>query len=335
MRKKAILWGYKYRNMRESWKLQMQWLVKALQEESYTVIKHKDFICQGLDNLPVYDFRKDICDIVIYNHCDISHIIGNVIPVKKNLFFKPTVPDKYHTTLDELGYGAYSSITYDKPDFESCNINNAIAFFRMKVKRWIQNRDTKFWDFENKETEVKENDYYLVLGQCGGDYVVTRQDFGIYFNKLEAVIRELARIGNRKIVVKLHPYTDGVDAKDDKFSQKIASNLRKIDSKVIVYLGKTNIHNFIEKAHSVYLANSGAGFEVMMHHKPIIAWGYPEYHWITYNLRHLCDLIRAIKVEDWFDAEKQDKFLYWYMEKYCYYNLKGARRRLKEILYGK
>lgn len=328
--KKVLFWPYRYKDMRESWKEQIIWLSQAFKEEGYQVLKHPNFICKGLE-CETYDYKRDsLLDIVIYNHADISHLTGNIAEAKKNLFFKPTVPTKYHTTLDELGYGPYSSLTYNKPDFESISDKKVKKFFDTKVIGWIKNKDNKFGD-NNKDEEVKGNNYYLVLGQCAGDEVVTRHDFGNYVNKLESVVKELKRVGNKQIIVKLHPYMDGVDAKDDKFSRQIAYRLVKLGADV--YIGKSNIHNFLEKAHSIYLANSGAGIEAMMHHKPIIAWGYPEYHHVTYDLRHLSDLIRAIKL-DWFDQEKQDKFLYYYTEKYCFYNLETARNKVREIIYG-
>jgi hypothetical protein len=251
--------------------------------------------------------------------------------VKQNWFFKPTVPDKLHSTLDILGYGPYSSITYKKPDFEDISQEDVDTFFSTQVEGWIKSKTCKWGNKLSKEKVIKESDYYLVLGQCGGDSVVTQYDFGHYFTKLEQVVKELTRVGNRPVVVKLHPYTDGEGANDTTFSVSIKQKLEAISPKVKVYLGKINIHSFIEKAYCVFLANSGAGFEVMMHHKPMITWGYPEYHWVTYDLRHLADIHMAIRL-DWFDKDKQDKFLYWYMEKYCFYNQETSDRRVQEML---
>ena len=171
-----------------------------------------------------------------------------------------------------------------------------------------------------------------MLGQCDGDEVVTRHDFGSYVTKLEQVVRELARVDpERDIVVKLHPYMDGEFAKDNVFSNSIKQKLSVISPKVRVYTGKSNIHNFIRNARCVLMANSGAGFEALMHHKPIIAWGFPEYHHVCYDLRHLASLMQAIKL-DWHDPKKSDQFLCWYMEKYCFYDLPSCERRVKELL---
>lgn len=330
--KKAIIWNYKYSDMKLSWYKQMNWVVKALQDEGYEVIKTPRFKCKGLENLRIYNSQIDNpADIVIYNHTDVSVLLGNEVKAKHNWFFKPTVPDKYHTTLDELGYGAYSSITYKKPDFENCDMKEVNQFFDTKVENWINKSSSKFYNFKSEEIEIQEKDYYLIIGQCGGDYTVTKQDFGSHFYKIELIVRELLRITNNKIVIKLHPYTDGEFAKDDKFSRKIAEKLCSINARISVYLGKGNIHKFIEKAKVVILSNSGAGFEVMMHSKPIIAWGFPEYRHITWELHHLCDLKRALDLK-WFNRELSDKFLYWYLTKYCFYDQQSAYKRVKELL---
>lgn len=330
---KAVIWGYKFKDMQESWCRQVLWMVNSLQKYGVIVRPHANFICKDLA-LPLYNHTRDHdADICIYNHTDESAIIGNVLKVKRNWFFKPTVPDEKHTTLDELGYGPYSSITYKKPDFENEGVRDVKKFFNTQVRDWVETRVTKWGArFRNETQEVEERDYHLVLGQCGGDEVVNKHDFGHYFMKMEQVVRELVRVdGQRWIVVKLHPYTDGTDATSTSFSENQKDRLKVISPIVKVYAGKTNIHNFLKHAHCVHLANSGAGFEAMMHHKPIIAWGFPEYHWVAYDLRHLAEMKNAIELR-WFDPKRQDKFLYWYMEKYCFYNQETSDRRVGELL---
>lgn len=323
---KAVLWNYRYPDMKKSWAKQMVWLSNSLKKYGVEV-KNRGILCDGL-NVDPYDCKIDNpSDICVYNHIDISDLVGNVLRVKKNWFFKPTVPDEVHTTLDELGYGPYSSISFDRPDFESVTIDPA---FPEKVKGWIE-KGTNKWSRAFQVEKIEKKDYWLVLGQCGGDSVNTRHDFGDYFTKLRQAVRELARVSNDDIIVKLHPYTDGKDATDTVFSDRLKKELEAIDPSVEVYSGKLGIHSFLPNCKAVILGNSGAGFEAMMHKKPIIAWGKPEYHWIAYDLRYLSDLIRAIKL-DWFDSAKQDKFLFWYLERYCFYDQETCDNRVKQLL---
>jgi len=330
---KAIIWGYRYTDMQVSWRQQMCWLVKAFQNNGVDVCVHRNVKCVGLENIPIWNPNADHVDICIYNHADISHLTGDILQVEHNWFFKPTIPDEYHTTIDELGFGPYSTITFKKPDYESVPEDLVADFFNTKVSNWVSHRKTKWGKyFKSTEEVIPYRDYYLLLGQCNGDEVVTRHDFGSYVTKLEQVIKELVRIDEvRDVVVKLHPYMDGEFAKDTVFSDSIKATLSKISPRVHVYTGKSNVHEFIKHCRCVILGNSGAGFEALMHHKPIISWGMPEYHWVTYDLRLLATLLQAIKL-DWFDVKKQDKFLYWYLEKYCYYNQETANSRVKEML---
>ena len=326
---KAVLWGYSYDDMKTNWRQQMLWLANALKKNGCEVVK-KDLKCEGLD-VREYDCKKDNpCDVVVYNHIDISNLNGNVVKADHTMFFKPTVPDEIHTSLDSIGYGPFSSISFDKPAFEKVDVKKVKAYFHTKVRSWVDKSITK-WGSCPDEVAIPYKDYWLVLGQCGGDSVNTRHDFGDYFTKLKQVVAELARISPRDIVVKLHPYMDGKDATDTVFSDKFKIDLEAMSPQIHAYTGKCRIHNFIAGCRAVILGNSGAGFETMMHHKPIIAWGKPEYHWVAYDLRYLADLCRAIKL-DWFDVEKQDKFLYWYTELYCYSDQKSCDRRVKELL---
>ena len=128
--KKTLFWPYKYPDMKETWRQQTIWIAKALEENGYQILKHPNFICDGL-NCDIYDWKKDkFLDIVIYNHADISHLTGDIAQSNCNLFLKPTVPTKYHATLDILGYGPFSSIAYYKPNFE-------FALFIYNLLWWI------------------------------------------------------------------------------------------------------------------------------------------------------------------------------------------------------
>jgi len=330
---KAVLWPYRFTHMRDTWRPQTVWIVDALKKCGVTVKRHPDFGCCGLEELPVYDPETDNpADIGIYNHANQSEIIGNVLKTSANWFMKPTVPDEYHTTLDTLGYGPFSFITYNPPPLERVKQENVNTFFRKEVAHWLEKRSTKWGkQFESKDAECPHEDYHLVIGQCGGDSVVTKMDFGHYFTKLGQICAELARVDTRPVVVKLHPYVDGKDGNTTAMTDYLKGKLEGIHTRVHVYGGRTNIHPFLDRARDVVLANSGAGFEAMMHHKPIIAWGFPEYHWVTYDLRHLCEMGFAISLK-WFDREQQDRYLYWYMRHYCFWNQPTAYRRVKELL---
>ena len=332
---KAVLWPYRFKNMHADWSRHLRWVTSALQKFGWTVVRHHELLCTGLEDLSVYNLYKDTdADLTIYNHADLGEIGESCLKSKMNWFLKPTVPDNLQCTLDTLGYGPYSSITFDKPGYLDVTNQELIEFFSTKVKTWVDSRVTKWVDaFKMEKVQIAQRDYVLVLGQCDGDTVVTRMSFGSHVRKLEQLVRALVTYTKSPIVVKLHPYMDGRQPKDDKFSATVQSVLEKINARVFVYRGQTSMHQFLPHAKVVLLENSGAGFEVMMHGKPIISWGWPEYHWVTYALKVLPELSKALDLA-WFNKEAQDKFLCWYMLKYCFFDAESGIRRVKELLKG-
>jgi len=339
----AIFWPFRYSvhttsehlgNLDYSWEPRFMWVAQALLSEGFEVLQHKDFICNLGEGVNAYEppFEKK-ADVIIYNHCESSEIEGRILDSKRTWFFKPTVPDAHQTTLDDLGYGSYSSITYEKPDFELSEKEKVDYFFETRVSEWIKSNGTK-WGTQYAPKEIEANDYILVLGQCGGDAVLTRQDFGSYFQKLDLIVRNILRSSDRDIIVKLHPWMNGRDWKEGDADHKAETvkDLENLSERVKVFGDFSSIHSFAEKCHCAFVGNSGAGFEVMMHNKPLISFCQPEYHWVTYDLRKSCDVRMSLQINDWFDEELSRKFLYWYMEEYCFYDQKTARLQVKRLL---
>ena len=104
----------------------MQWITTALHELGHEVQAHTKMNIELPHSKP-YD-RSDTCDIVIYNHATAPQIRGNVIKAKHTWFFKATIPETGYSTLDPLGYGPYSSLTYDRPPFETPPVTEVESF---------------------------------------------------------------------------------------------------------------------------------------------------------------------------------------------------------------
>lgn len=389
--KAALLWPFKYKDFEDTFEIQIKWIAKALQHHGYTVYKPYDFECdiEDVENPPWSpDWQDGLLppsahfDVIVYSHSDMSEIKnrerhnrpGNgyidfpppTITTDKTWVFKGcSPPEPLSATLDSLGYGSYSSITYNKPPFESVRDKQWIEFYDTKVKKWIENNECKWGENIFEEELINEDDYYLILGQCPHDAVLTRQDFGGFFEKIYHITDELLRASRkRRILIKLHPYTNGAPAiearklgKEADYNHKVnpylmlpsppgskyrdgedvagplAGYLEGMDKKrVKVYRGFESIHSFLPKAKCVFTGNSGCGFDAMMYDVPIISFCQPEYHWVTYDLRKKCDIRRAIDTDEWFEPDKAKKFLYWFSEKYCFYNLKMAKRRIEELM---
>lgn len=334
----VLIYPYKYDVILNDWDFRYDWVVSALKERGDNVFLHENLdIDLNCERISAEEAKRKKFNVCIFNHCDTAEAKSIPIDRELSLFLKPTVPDSNQTTLDELGYGSYSSITYEKPEYEIIPDDAVDYFFETKVASWITQNQSKWGQHHfNRQGVLDEEDYFLVLGQCGGDSVVNRQDFGSYFEKLKNICKELSIIQSGAIIVKLHPYTNGKGSKKGKYERDVANEIKKeleqFSDKIKVDTGFRSIHDYLPNAKCVITGNSGSGFEAMMHSKPIISFCQPEYHWVTYDLRKICDLHRAIKIEDWFDANLSDKFLYWYMVEYCFYDKDSARRRVDNLL---
>ena len=305
-------------------------IFSILREKGYEVLDYNDF-----------QEEKVEVDIAIYFHCDVALIKRKVKDRVKSKFtwvLKPSPPAPNHMTLDELGYGSYSSVTYKRPDLESIPEEKVKDFLSSTVSKWIDENVCKWGDnfFENGVARLKEDDFYLIIGQRGDDEVVCRQDFGNYYEKTAYIIEELNELTDRPIVVKLHPFTNGEH--EDGFNRidlkkKLTEEYTSINpDKVKVYSNFSSIHEFLLRARCVFVGNSGSGYEAMMHPKPIISFCYPEYHWATYDLRKICDIHNAIKTENWFNPSLSSRFLYWYCKEYCIRDFDSTRMRINNLL---
>ena len=221
MKPKALLHSFKIDVILTDWTVRYEWLCKSLIDKGYEVYRldglsidysaAKDATLQHIQSISPEEAEKLQFDVCIYNHSTVDEIFDFKINSNLNLFLKPTVPDLKQATLDELGFGSYSSITYERPDFENVSHEDVYKFFHQDVQNWVSKNDSKFCrDVLEKEGLIQDTDYFLILGQCFGDSVLTDQDFeSTYYYKLQAICRRLSELSSDKIIVKLHPYMNG------------------------------------------------------------------------------------------------------------------------------
>ena len=332
---KAVLWPYKYASMGVTWAAPMQWVAEALQAEGFEVLRQGVFRCLGLERLRKRDpVRDPAVDIAVYNHAFESELSGKVVPAGANWFFKPCGPTPEHTALDPRGYGPHSTAAFVRPALERLDARRVQAFWEQEVLRWRSERVTKwggnFKAANDIPAKLPRPGYVLVLGQCDGDSVVTRMDFGSHVQKLKQVVAELRRLGER-VVVKLHPYMDGMKPKDTKFSDGVARALRVAGAEW-VSADWWSVHALLPGARVVVTGNSGAGVEALMWERPVIAWGAPEWRWAAFDLRLLSQLQEALRLRWWDGGERGRRWLYWWSEGYCFRDAAGALARVKGLL---
>ena len=303
----------------------------ALSNLGYTVNRSPYIESPSLQHMTNKGIVDNPEDIYIYNHAFLEEINKQGLTRGPNiLFLKPTGPTSKHFTIDPMGYAASSSITYTKPDFENYDSR---SFFEIDVVSYIDGRESKWSDRQDEfeflqgELEVPD-DHVLVMGQMPGDQTVTDMSFGDHWSKLCSVVEEL--IGTQSVVVKLHPTLKRETDDWQKYPSKID---QWRESGVTVFDDFESLYDILPKTSVAIIENSTSGIECMMHDVPIISYGYPEYHWVTKDLRHLSQLRSYVRDLSWFDLERSRSFIAWYCQQYQCYDYESALRRIKELLF--
>jgi GR25 family glycosyltransferase involved in LPS biosynthesis len=332
--------NYKFDARGKDWGATYHLVMEAFHKRGYEVRVDAELKVQ--DGLP--SFAKAMSPlkdegVIIYNHVSFNDIVNNNSEFIKGdalLIIKPTGPSPDCFSLDPFGYGASCSITYDEPDYLKTEVGE---FFEEVAKPLIDNRVNKWSNRaysvdRNLEAKLPE-DFTLFVGQMTGDTSVTSNSFGDHWAKMSAILNSLLATTSYPVVVKLHPCLfdpkkEGRNVEEKAYCRRSIEDFKQ---KGVVFVeGLTSIYEVLPQARVVILENSTAGIETLLYRKPLISFGYPEYHWATKDLRHLNQLQGLIKDLDWYDQEKSDKFVCWYYHNYLCKNLKDVYRQMDKHL---
>ena len=262
-------------------------------------------------------------DLHVYNHTcrDLEpDMPGN------SIIFKPTAPTSKHFQICDLGYANSSRITFEEPieyeyrKYDNTEWNEIQDMVDRRANKWDDSIMLKWPDAKN----VK-NDHILIVGQMPEDETVMGFGFGDHWKKMCMVIDKLDGYDN--IVIKLHPRIDKAGVKNLK--KKIKEWEEKGHQ---VFYGYESIHSVLPKTKVAIIENSTSGIECMMHDVPIISYGYPDYHWITKDLRILTSLKEYINDLSWFNKEKSRRFRCWYINEYLCYDIPSTMNRITQLL---
>lgn len=326
--------GNRYDKMELPWTNMSAVILSALDEMGFDtkvdpkITFHRKVDCQrGLYSNP---------DLTIYNHTYIDEIkYSGKLGVEKTIFWKPTGPDNGYFSIDSVGYSCHSSITYKKPNFEEAD---DYLFFGAKAKELIDNKRTKWSDISWHEENFADirltpipQDHILVIGQMGGDETTTKFSFGSHYRKLEGIVEQLLISGSAPIVVKLHPYMKLRTSNSD---WGYWDNVIRawMDSGVTVITDFMSLHDILPKTKVAVTENSTAGIECLLHDVPIISYGYPEYHWVTKDLRHLVTIKEFVLDLSWWDKNLSRKWISWYCMDYLCRDKDSVIKRLEQLL---
>ena len=262
-------------------------------------------------------------DLHIYNHT--CRDLEPDMP-ENSIIFKPTAPTSKHFQICDLGYANSSRITFEEPieyeyrKYDNTEWNEIQDMVDRRANKWDDSIMLKWPDAKN----VK-NDHILIVGQMPEDETVMGFGFGDHWKKMCMVIDKLDGYDN--IVIKLHPRIN-------------KAGVRNLDKKIKeweekghqVFYGYESIHSVLPKTKVAIIENSTSGIECMMHDVPIISYGYPDYHWITKDLRILTSLKEYINDLSWFNKEKSRRFLCWYINEYLCYDIPSTMNRITQLL---
>lgn len=330
---KANICGRRYTDVYGGWYNAYRSVMDALHELDIEICISPHLDMQNIPDYATVGIVDDKDAIYVYNHTYVEEVRRNgFLTGKKTLFIKPTLPTPNHFTLDSSGYAAASSITYKKPSFE---YYDSTYFFNTTVPEIIRTRPNKWQDRDwcefgdPEELELPDN-HVLVLGQLPQDETCSLISFGDHFKKLCAIVDHLDIYTN--IVVKLHPHlldsSDEWYVPDPLYFQKIEEWREK---GIIVLTGYTSLFDILPKTRVAIVENSTSGLECLLHQVPVISYGFPEYHWVTKDLRHLHQLSDYIKDLSWHIQDRANSFTAWYFEQYLCNNTESAKRRILEI----
>lgn len=322
---KVKISAHRFRDIQGNWRTMYDKVLNAFESlgAEIQVSKYLNF-----DYPPIID---ETDAIYVYNHTNVDELNDlQFFKGERSLFLKPTAPTPEYFSIDKLGYACYSSVTYEKPNFETYES----SFFNDKIPTFIKNLESKWSDREDlkmssSDVQVPE-DHILVVGQMPGDTTVLNYSFGSHWDKLIAIVHKLYKY--YPVVVKIHPTLQRETEKIGEW-QKYKKRIDLWKSMgVTVIEGFESIHTILPKTKLAIIENSTAGIECMMYDVPIISYGYPEYHWITKDLRHLPQLKNSIEDLSWWNKEKSRKFLSWYCEQYLCYDQESTTRRIKWLI---
>lgn len=331
---KVNLCGRRYTNLHGNWANMYLQIIQALHSLNAEEINISGYIT--LNNAPDYvshGIKDSDNHIYVYNHTHLNDIKRNNFFIgKKALFVKPTGPSPAYFTIDELGYACSSSITYSKPPFE--NIDESL-FFNGERQTLIKNREHKWSDretlqFINNPPRVPK-EHILVIGQMPGDETVTKMSFGDHWIKFKSVVEYLLPLYKDKLVVKVHPTLEreATEAGWAYFKQNIGDWMLK--GATVLY-GFESLHDILPHTKVAIVENSTAGIDCLLYEVPVISYGFPEYHWVTKDLRHLNMLEDYIEKLDWYDNILANKWISWYCTEYQCKDLESTTTRLKRLL---
>lgn len=242
----------------------------------------KDKVIYPVISTPIYD----ITDEQNFEFDTLSyHTITRYKKPQKYIHYKESYLPEYFF-LDELGYSGWSKLSSEEIDAKLLNNGNALNFHSLLFNKYVKKQITKYNYPINKSKKISNypDNYILAILQMPDDTVSSLSFLSVKY-WLNTVYK-FTKKNNINLVVKLHP-------KDKSTHFLKIINLIKTDESLMIT--KDPIHAVIAKSLAVVTTNSGAGFEALLHHKPVITCGKSDYNSVSIEVRNEIELENKLK----------------------------------------
>lgn len=253
---------------------------------------------------PNWEFNEAFVKQLAYKSILVPHSTSAEIADKRCLFY---MQDIYHFlfTIDKSGWGASSSKYNSKEWIKNDIISESTKVFMNDIKK---NKITKY---AQNNIEIPEFEIFFPL------QIPTDQTLKLHskytFEEIFKHIVSWAQKEKIRLFIKYHPFD-----KEPLFITK-----EDLACSNIIFCKEGNVHDLIERAKVVFVANSGVGFEALLHNKPVINFADAFYDTVTHkydiasnNLSNLYTKVLTQNEDVRFKSYQS--FIQWYLNEYSY-----------------
>ena len=219
--------------------------------------------------------------------------------------------------IDALGYSGFSELSRlgsDEIDalVESIDANIAFNFVNDLSEQMRFKLGSKYKQPLAQEPELSfqkrkfPKDTVFFPLQLESDTVSFFQRFEI----TSAIFRVLFNVNEYQVVVKFHP----LSRHDTRFYVILFASF--LFKRLTIYKG--SIFDLLRDKVTVVTGNSGVGFEALFFGCPVITCSMSDYEYATISAKSCVDVIEALERGHRVPQEKIYKFLYFYLNRYCF-----------------
>ncbi|WP_372803030.1 capsular polysaccharide export protein, LipB/KpsS family [Paracoccus seriniphilus] len=216
------------------------------------------------------------------------------------------IPPYY--SMDSMGYACFSHLAMHpecyREAIESQDGVTARSFVQGLAQELKQANRSKYTQPEHGRNDARG--YVFVPLQVGNDTVAK----GAWLKTQEALetIVTAARARGQEVVIKRHPRCRG---------RGVSRLLAELSGRPGVSMSDGSVLSLISGADLVVGANSGVLFEALVQGKPVISHGASDFGLATQQVRSCAELAAAVAAPSPPDGEWRDRFLFWYLTRYC------------------